>query len=144
MQHTNVKTGSKQGSFTNCQCQIRVLLLRNKSWQILTRLVQNLKLRNNCNLIPSLPETQGVVLSKQSLDIHITRLQFVTWERWNGACCTAFRVSSGWFPHNRFEHSNLCSEGDCASQYTLNASLSWQMFRELPPFCPLGSYTDGN
>ena len=42
----------------------------------LTRLVQNLTLRNDCNLIPSAHGTQRVVLSMQSLDIHITRLRF--------------------------------------------------------------------
>ena len=34
----------------------------------LTMLVQNLTLRNDCNLIPSVNGTQGVVLSKWSLD----------------------------------------------------------------------------
>ena len=38
--------------------------------QFLTRLVQNLTLRNNCNLIPSAHGTQQVVLSKRSLDYH--------------------------------------------------------------------------
>ena len=35
----------------------------------LTRLVQNLTLRNDCNLIPSAHGTQRVVLSKRSLDM---------------------------------------------------------------------------
>ena len=38
----------------------------------ITRLVQNLTQRNKCNLIPSAHGTQWVVLSKRSLDIHIT------------------------------------------------------------------------
>ena len=39
---------------------------------LLTSLVQNLTLRNDCNLIPLAHGTQRVVLSKQSFDIHFT------------------------------------------------------------------------
>ena len=42
------------------------------SWQFLTRLVQNLTLHNNCILILLANGTQRVVLSKHSLDFHIT------------------------------------------------------------------------
>ena len=40
------------------------------SVQFLIRLVQNLTLRNDCNLIPLAHGTQQVVLSKRSLDYH--------------------------------------------------------------------------
>ena len=51
------------------------LLIAGYFRRFLTRLVQNLTLRNDCNLTPSAHGTQRVVLSKQSLD---SSLQF-TW-----------------------------------------------------------------
>ena len=68
--------------------------------QFVTRLVQNPTLHNNCNLIPSAHGILQAVLSKQTLDIHINRLVFVS-ERWDDVQYTAFAVSGGWYsnPH---------------------------------------------
>ena len=95
--------------------------------QSLTRLVQNLTLRNDCNLIPSAHGTQQ--LSSQCN--HWTIRGFTSWslpnlrpvpktwsEDWQ---CTAFAVSIGWFPHTGFEHSTFHSKGKHANRHTTNA-----------------------
>ena len=68
--HSNVKIGSEQGSYANCQYAVTEFYNTESFRQFLTRLVQNLTLRNDCNLIPSAHGTQQVVLSKRSLDYH--------------------------------------------------------------------------
>ena len=94
--------------------------------QSLTRLVQNLTLRNDCNLIPSAHGTQqlfsqcdhGTTRGFTSWNLPNQRPVAKTWsEDWQ---CSA--LSSGWFPHTGFEHSTFRSEGEHANLYTTNAS----------------------
>ena len=66
------RQGSDWGSYADRLYQYRVLLLWKYHGSFLTRLVQNLTIRNDCNLIPSPHGTQRVVLSKRLLGIHFT------------------------------------------------------------------------
>ena len=105
-------------------------MLRNKSWQFLTRLVQNLTLCNDCNLIPSAHRTQRVVLSKRSLDIHITlefKLLLVRGERWLYDAQLLPRVVAGTQTCTGLKLSTPGFRGECANQYTTITSLDLQL-----------------
>ena len=99
--------------------------------QFLTRLVQNLTLSNNCNLIPSAHGTQQVVLSKWSLDKGFTSPSFPIQrsisKRWSEMVEDAQlspQVVAGTQTRTEFEHSTFRFGGKCNNQYTMIASIS--------------------
>ena len=91
----------KQGSFANRQLPTEFYCSGNSRQVFLTRLVQNLTLRNDCNLIPSAHGTQHLSsqidhwtkgFTSPKVSYSKVRSKMV---KWGVERCTAFAVSSG-------------------------------------------------